>query len=119
MTQWPVAMRLARDGTMTLVFADGSSVSASLGKPGFCTTSMIDSSIYFPAVHHLQLKTIRGHDISVELPRPDDQAPLGGRTSIYLDQNHWSTLAKTIHDPSRVPNARLDAEEDHLLLAAR
>ncbi|WP_460580093.1 hypothetical protein [Humibacter ginsengisoli] len=34
--------------------------------------------------------------------RPDNPAPFNGRPSVYLDQNHWSTLAQAQFSPERV-----------------
>ena len=74
----------------------------SLGRDAFDRASTIASSAFLPQSSQLELRTTRGHDIVVEFPRPADLAPLRGRPTIYLDQNHWSTLAKTIHQPDRV-----------------
>lgn len=87
-----------------LAFGDGRTFSANLGHPTFEPTSSLDSSTFLPRDLRLVLHTSRGDDIVLELPRLTDLAPLRGRPTIYLDQNHWSTLAKTIHDPARVRN---------------
>ncbi|MFJ8967142.1 hypothetical protein ACIRG5_47955 [Lentzea sp. NPDC102401] len=99
-----LAVHHMRDGTVVLAFSDGRAVTADLGHPVFEPTSMLDSSTFLPQVFRLVLRTTRGDEIVLELPRPTDLAPLRGRPTIYLDQNHWSTLAKTIHDPTRVRN---------------
>jgi hypothetical protein len=96
------AMRLERDGTMSIDFADGRHIRSSLGHDAFGLTSAIASSTFLPQSSRLNLRTTRGHDIVVDLPDPADPAPLRGRPTIYLDQNHWSTLTKTIHQPDRV-----------------
>jgi hypothetical protein len=96
------AMRLERDGTMSIDFADGRHVRSSLGRDAFGPTSAIASSTFLPQSSQLNLRTTRGHDIVVDLPKPEDLAPLRGRPTIYLDQNHWSTLTDTVHQPDRV-----------------
>jgi hypothetical protein len=96
------AMRLMQDGTVFFDLTDGRLARMSLGRDAFDRTSTIASSTFHPDSSQLKLRTTRGHDIVVELPRPADLAPLRGRPTIYLDQNHWSTLAKTLHQPNRV-----------------
>lgn len=91
-----------RDGTVVMAFSDGSTHIDDLGHPMFESTSMLESSTFLPQESRLILRTVRGDDIVLELPTLADLAPLHGRPTIYLDQNHWSTLAKTIHDPAHV-----------------
>lgn len=98
-------MRLSRDGSINLLRTDGREVHGRLGGDAFAPTSRVATSTYFPAMSCLHVLTTRGHAIIVELPTPNDPAPLGGRPVIYLDQNHWSTLAHAIHQPHRVPHA--------------
>jgi hypothetical protein len=97
-------MRLERDGTMSVTFADGRSVTAPLGRDAFGPTSAIASSTYLPQSSRLHLRTTRGDDVFVDLPQPAEFAPLAGRPTIYLDQNHWSTLTNMLHQPDRVSN---------------
>jgi hypothetical protein len=96
------AMRLTQDGTVFFDLTDGRVARMSLGRDAFDRASTIASSAFLPQSSQLELRTTRGHDIVVEFPRPADLAPLRGRPTIYLDQNHWSMLAKTIHQPDRV-----------------
>ncbi len=91
-----------RDGTVVMAFSDGSTHIDDLGHPMFEPTSMLESSTFLPQESRLILRTVRGDDIVLKLPTLADLAPLHGRPTIYLDQNHWSTLAKTIHDPAHV-----------------
>jgi len=101
------------------VLVDGRAFTADLGAPMFEPTSVIESSTHLPQSSMLRLRTNRGDDIIVELPSPDDLAPLRDRPSIYLDQNHWSTLAKTIHEPARVPNPHERTAAEKLIELAR
>ncbi|MFG1879349.1 hypothetical protein ACGFIV_31365 [Sphaerisporangium sp. NPDC049003] len=98
------AIRLGRDGSILVSFTDGQDVHSSLGHDQFGPTSAIASSTLLPQSWELKLQTTRGHDIVVALPQPTDFAPVRGRPTIYLDQNHWSTLTNTIHQPDRVEN---------------
>lgn len=98
------AMRLTQDGTVFFDLTDGRVARMSLGRDAFDRTSTIASSTFLPQSSQLKMRTTRGHDIVAELPRPADLAPLRGRPTIYLDQNHWSTLTNTIHQPDRVTN---------------
>ncbi|WP_283134598.1 hypothetical protein [Rhizohabitans arisaemae] len=98
------AMQLEDDGTISIVLVDGQCIRSSLGRTPFELTSAVASMIFLPQSYQLKLRTTRGHDIVVDLPQPTDLAPLRGRPAIYLDQNHWSTLTNTIHQPDRVQN---------------
>ncbi|MCQ1949370.1 hypothetical protein NNX28_05425 [Arthrobacter sp. zg-Y859] len=46
--------------------------------------------------------TTRGHRIITEGFNPDSPPPLNGRSTVYLDQNRWRTVADALHDPERV-----------------
>lgn len=87
---------------MSVFFLDGHVATASLGREAFATTSAIAASTHLPHSNLLYLTTTRGDDVIVDLPLPKDLAPLRGRPSVYLDQNHWSTLANAMHRPERV-----------------
>ncbi|PZS30101.1 MAG: hypothetical protein DLM58_14305 [Pseudonocardiales bacterium] len=52
-----------------------------------------------------------GDDIVLELPRFPRKVQLAGRRVLYLDQNHWSTLAMASYDPGRVAETELRAAE--------
>ncbi len=113
-------MQLNRDGTMLIVFTDTRSVAAPLGREAFGPTSAIAASTHFPQSSHLLLQTTRGDNILVDLCIPTDLAPLRGRPTVYLDQNHWSTLSNAIHQPGRVGSQDELAAATHLIeLATR
>ena len=99
-------MRLDRDGTMSVLFADGRRETATLGRAAFEPSSAMASSTYLPQPSQLRLETVRGDEMLIDIPLPDVLAPLDGRVVIYLDQNHWSTLTHAIHEPGRVPDER-------------
>lgn len=90
---------------MRVALRDGRILSGLLGRDAFEPTSQIASSTFIPVSFQLVLQTTRQDQIVLDVPRPLDQSPLGGRPTIYLDQNHWSTLTNTIHEPGRVRSA--------------
>lgn len=108
-------MQLSRDGEMLIVFIDGRVASGSLGREAFESTSAIAASTHFPQSSRLLLETTRGDNIIVDLCVQTDLAPLGGRPTIYLDQNHWSTLTNAIHQPHRVADQDELAASSHLV----
>jgi hypothetical protein len=114
-----VAMHLGRDGGMHIDFVDGQRISGSLGRRVFDATSAMASSTYVPSLSVLQLRTTRGDEITVALPRDGDLAPTRGRPSVYLDQNHWSTLALAEFDPLRIPDAQERNAAERLAMFAR
>lgn len=65
-----------------------------------------------PTASLVQFETLSGDRIVGELPQLNDPAPRRGRPVIYLDQNHWSTLARAMHAPERVKS---DAERQAAL----
>ncbi len=103
---------------MSIVFKDGQVVTAAIGREVFESTSAIASSTHHPHSRLLHLQTTRGHNVVVELPQPDNLSPVNGRPTIYLDQNHWSTLAKARHSPDRVSNERERAAAKRLIALA-
>jgi hypothetical protein len=66
--------------------------------------STLARSTWIPGAALAQVETIRGDEIVCELPRPLDMAPTDGRPTVYLDQNMWSTLANSVHEPGRASN---------------
>ncbi|MGV9293894.1 hypothetical protein [Amycolatopsis sp. NPDC003676] len=100
------ALRVVRDGTMSVVLTDGTAATMPLAREPFEHSSAFASSTYLPQSRELQVVTRRGDTIVFETPAPDDLAPVKGRPTIYLDQNHWSALANAVHAPERVPDER-------------
>lgn len=47
-----------------------------------------------------------GDRIEAELPDQNDLAPILDRPVVYLDQNHWSVIAKALHEPESVRDER-------------
>lgn len=50
--------------------------------------------------------TRQGDRIEAELPDQNDLAPIGTRPVVYLDQNHWSVIAKALHEPESIRDER-------------
>lgn len=94
-----------RDGSTTIQLTDGTVHSSHLGRPVFGVTSAVALWRFLPHSGHLYIQTLVGDHILLDLPFPWVLTPTDGRPTVYLDQNHWSTIAKTIHEPDRVPNA--------------
>ncbi|MCV7169078.1 hypothetical protein H7I41_03960 [Mycobacterium manitobense] len=111
-------MRLGRDGTMSVAFTDGRVIEATLGNNPFAPTSAIRDTTFHTMSSQLHIRTTQDHDIHFELPAAGDLAPLHGRPTIYLDQNHWSTLTLAIHQPERVTNAEELAAASHFITLA-
>ena len=66
------------------------------------------------------MTTTRGDAIEVELPTPGAPAPLRDRPTVYLDQNHCSTVTNAIYQPSRVRDpAEREAADDLVELARK
>lgn len=100
-----------RDGSFFVQFADGNEVRGSLGHPILPPTSAIASWTVDRASAHVHVETVRGDEIRISLLLPDAPAPVNSRPTIYLDQNHWSTLTNAIHQPGRVVPDEGDAAE--------
>lgn len=83
--------------------SSGVCVASPLDGAGFDASSRVARFTYTPAFDWLVAETTAGDVVRFELPGPDSPAPLGGRLVVYLDQNQWSAVAKSLHDPSRVP----------------
>lgn len=98
-------MQLDRDGTMSVEFRDGRVVTAALGNSPFAPTSAILRTTVYVSTWQLHLRTVHNDDVYVELPAPDHRAPVSDRPTIYLDQNHWSTITLAVHYPERITNA--------------
>lgn len=102
---------------VTLTRSDGSQVIADWPNDRLEESSSITSMTYEYGGDSLHFDTRRGDSISAELPALTHASPMNGRSVIYLDQNHWSTLAKTLHEPARVPVVRRAVAERLIALA--
>jgi hypothetical protein len=96
-----VAMSHHRDGLMSVLLSDGRLVREHQAWR-LAPTSMIERSTHLPHFALLDICTTRGDAIVMELPRDADPAPVRGRETVYLDQNHWSTITNALHESARV-----------------
>jgi hypothetical protein len=98
-----VLMRMDRvDSTATFLRSDGKEATLPLPSAVPEPTSAIASLTWALEPRLLFFETTTGDQIVAELASASDLAPLRGRPVVYLDQNHWSTLANTIHAPKLV-----------------
>jgi hypothetical protein len=85
--------------------------------PNYDPERAVARATYFWHARHLVLETKRGDQLLALLPSRHNVAPVDGRPVIYLDQNHWSTLAKMARAPQRVPQAERTAAQGLIALA--
>lgn len=98
---------------ITILCQDGRELTQEIPEDSDILGSHIDVTIFDWERWWVTSRTNRGHLIVAEAYSPATEDPLHGRPSVYLDQNHWSTLAQAIFDPSRIkhPAERVAADE--------
>lgn len=97
---------------MTLIYEDDSYCEIVLTNGRVLSVPMIDMptsevggiwmTSFSPIRRIVQVIFSRSEAIAFNLPDAEGKSDLGGRPSVYLDQNHWSTLTKALHMPERV-----------------
>jgi PHD/YefM family antitoxin component YafN of YafNO toxin-antitoxin module len=97
--------------TITLVRSNKKEANLPLGASPFEATSKIARISYAPDDSLVYIETIHGEDIFAELPTVNDSTPRHGRPVVYLDQKDWSTLAKTLYEPTKIPDTERHAAE--------
>lgn len=97
------------NSTATFLRSDGKEATLPLPSATREPTSAIARMTWALGPALLQFETTGGDQIVAELPQTTDLAPRRNRLVIYLDQNHWSTVANTIHAPEKV---RVQAERE-------
>lgn len=114
-----VLMRMDRVNSTAAFFrSDGKEATVALPSAVRGPTSAIASLTWAFEPGLLFFETTSGDQIVAELGTASDFAPLRGRPIIYLDQNHWSTVANAIHAPELVPRPdELDAARHIIDLA--
>lgn len=90
------------NSTATFLRSDGKEAVFPLPSATRDPTSAIARMSWDLGSASLQFETITGDEIVAELARSTDFVPRRNGPVIYLDQNHWSTLANTIHAPEKV-----------------
>lgn len=92
---------------MTVSFVDGTEAVQDFGQKISDSFPRIDLE---PPKCRLHLTTTRAHLISIELPSHGDATPGQGRPVVYLDQNHWSTIAKVLNGATDRISSALEAD---------
>lgn len=97
-----MATVMLRDPAISVVLrSDGKILSEPL-KPGLFDGGSVTEITHLMDDLRAIFVTANGDSALVELPSVENSSIVGGRPSVYLDQNHWSTLANAIHAPERV-----------------
>ncbi|MGK3955273.1 hypothetical protein ACLKOZ_03680 [Arthrobacter sp. R4] len=103
---------------ITILCQDGRELTEELPEDSDILGSQIDVTIFDWERWWITSQTNRGHLIVAEVYSPSTEDPLHGRPSVYLDQNHWSTLAQAIFDRSQIKHpAERDAADELIHLA--
>jgi hypothetical protein len=95
--EWDVA-----GGHAVIHLADGRSASMPVNLPATGEAAGIARMVYSFADHALTLTTPGGERATMEIEPPGGTAQYAGRRVVYLDQGHWSTLARRINDPGSI-----------------
>ena len=97
-------------GTVALQLLDGRRFATPLPPDVDVGSSRIAAILYRPPAGTVEVRTTSGERVLVEVPGEEAASP-DARPIVYLDQNHWSTLAKVIYEPNRVQEAERRAAE--------
>lgn len=79
---------------------NGQSVTTPSIFPTTDTPPVIARVLYTYADRTLTVTTAAGERAELEIGSPGDDAPRAGRRVVYLDQCHWSALARHLDDPT-------------------
>ena len=79
-------------GTATIYLQDGRTVSGAIDLEGVGESEVAQTIFDWENWWTVNI-TKQGDLVHAETYSPRDRDPLRGRTSVYLDQNHWSSLA--------------------------
>lgn len=99
------AIQWRDDGLVAVKFADGRVVAEA--DPTELTGMLEQFSVveYQPWGRRLIFKFRDDYGFECELGTVKDPSPIRGRPVVYLDQNQWSTLSKSLFAPQRVSDA--------------
>lgn len=95
--EWDVAR-----GHAVVHLADGSSAGMPVSMSATDEEAGIAHMVYSFTDHTLTLTATDGERATMEIESPGGSAQLAGRRVVYLDQGHWSTLSRHIHDPGSI-----------------
>lgn len=91
-----------KSGTIAIVGQDGQILEQDLDPRFRPRNSQVATSTFDWEKWWISSTTVRGDLIVTEGFNPNSPPPFNGRVSVYLDQNHWRTVADVLHDPDRV-----------------
>ncbi|MGW3497983.1 hypothetical protein [Streptomyces sp. NPDC001020] len=73
--------------------------------------SSLEAISYYFDTRTVQVVTKSGHSFEVDMSEGGDASPVDGRKVIYLDQCHWSTLAKRLNGGNVAPSEASAADK--------
>ena len=112
-------VRIDREAALaTLTRPDGGQIIGPWQIDAFEESSAITAVTFEFGGASVRFETRHGDHVEAELPRAGNMAPIDGRPVVYLDQNHWSTLAQRRYEPERVRSSE-HAAADRLIELAR
>lgn len=99
------AIQWRDDGLVAVKFADGRVVAEADPTDLVGIHELFSVVEYRPWHRRLIFKFRDGYGFECELGTARDHSPIRGRPVVYLDQNQWSTLSKSLFAPQRVPDS--------------
>ncbi len=99
------AIQWRDDGLIAVKFSDGRVVAEADPTDLAVMLELFSVVEYRPWHRRLIFKFRDGHGFECELGTARDPSPTRGRPVVYLDQNHWSTLSKSLFAPQRVSDS--------------
>jgi len=95
--EWDVAA-----GYAMLCMADGSTASMPVSLPSAGVDAGIARMVYSSADHAVTLTAPGGQCATMEIEPPGSTPQHAARRVAYLDQGHWNTLTRRLHDPGSI-----------------
>lgn len=83
-------------------WSDGTQAEIPVRKDYVAPTSRLAAHHYLPSLNLVLAVTSEGDHVVCELPTAGAAARADGRPTVYLDQNHWSTLFNARYSRARV-----------------
>jgi hypothetical protein len=105
-------------GVVSFLLPDGRCISTGIAPPAGGDSTTIQTAAFDPAEHTLRITTMRGDEVTMHLEPLYGPARVVDRPVVYLDQLHWSTLARHLYGNGSV--AKNDADPaDEIIRRAR
>jgi hypothetical protein len=89
-------------GYAMVYMTDGTTVSMPVSLPTAGQDAGIARMVYSFADHEVALTTPGGECATMEVEPPGCTPQRAGRRVVYLDQGHWNTLTRRIHEPASI-----------------